>query len=164
MLPRDDAQTLHIKTILVECLQNLDQKTERQPPGEDVCKLTITDSTGIAACSNDLSGVMTSLNVGPVLTKASLLRSYLSGSNPHREEYISKRKNVSNSLISSDSVHHSIFLKSGRERRQCLLQYLTCVATEGQVVIYANSIPGVESLLDFLTKHGFRAEAIVIKQ
>lgn len=80
---------------------------------------------------------------------------------PRGEEVISKGKNVSNSLISSDSIHHSIYLESGRERRQCLLQYLNNVAAEGQVVIYANSIPGVESLLHFLTKHGFRANAVV---
>ena len=93
-----------------------------------------------------------------------LLRSYLSESIPRREEVVSKRKNVSNSLISSDSVHHSIYLESGREKRQCLLQYLSSVANEGQVVIYANSIPGVESLLHFLNKHGFKANAVVSKK
>lgn len=100
-------------------------------------------------------------NTEEAFTKTSLLCSYLSGSKPAREEYVSKKRNVSNSLISSDSVHHSIFLESGRERRQCLLQYLSNVLPEGQAVIYVNSIPGAEALMNFLTKHGFQVKAVV---
>ncbi|CAL8094474.1 unnamed protein product [Orchesella dallaii] len=152
----DEAQTLQIKNVLAECLQNLHQ-ARKKPSFEDKNgKLSLTDTCKPSEAMKKSSGPVFKLSGSEPVAKASLLRSYLSGSNPSREEYVSRRKNVSNSLISSDSIHHSIFLESGRERRQCLLQYLSKVVSDGQVVIYANSIPGVESLMSFLSKHGFQ--------
>lgn len=125
---------------------------------EKCCK---DDNNIISGDATRAVEALSSVTAADTLAKTSLLRSYLSGSNPTREEYISKNRNVSNSLISSDSVHHSIFLESSRERRQCLLQYLSNVAADGQVVIYVNSIPVAEALMSFLKKHGFQVNAVV---